>query len=307
MRILITGGAGFIGSNLAKRLLAAGHAITIIDDLSSGKQEMIPEGASVIAGNVTDPTLIKKAMEGKDAAVHLAAMISVLETIKNPAEAERVNVQGSLNVLEAAREAKVKKAVLASSAAVYGFTPRTPTKETERPKPGSPYAATKLAMEAHAARYTRDGLPCLCLRFFNVYGPGQDPGSQYAAVIPAFISRALKNEPLTIYGDGTQTRDFIFVADVCAAIERGLATGSGTINIATGRSVTINELARTIIRLTGSTSRIIHHAARPGDPQTSLADVTKANEELGFTATTTLEHGLRETIAWFRRHDSKRA
>jgi len=300
MRILVTGGAGFIGSAIVRRLLTTGHEITVLDDLSSGREENLPEGCTLVVGSITDKAIVRKTMEGKDAAVHLAAMVSVPETIAKPAEAERVNALGTVNVLQAALEAKAKKVVLASSAAVYGLSPTTPTKETERPSPLSPYAITKLAMEDYAAFYTKQGLPCLCLRFFNVYGPRQQSDSQYAAAIPIFIDRARRGETITIHGDGKQTRDFIYVEDVARAIELGLTSGTGVVNIATGKSVTIQGLAETIVRLTNSKSRLAYGEARAGDPRTSLADVTRAREELGFEAATPLEEGLKKTIETFK-------
>ncbi len=301
MRILITGGAGFIGSNLAEHLLAKGHAVTAFDNLSSGKKENLPPGAVLIKGDVRDTNAVANAMAGQDAVVHLAAEVFVAKTIEDPALAEQVNVLGTINVLQAARQAGVKKAVLASSAAIYGDEPTVPTTESERPRPMSPYAITKLAMEDYAVFYASNGLPTCCLRFFNVYGPKQDPKSQYSAAIPAFITRSLEGEPLTVYGDGLQTRDFISVGDVCRAVELALTKGSGTCNVATGKSVTVKALAGMIVRLTGSKSAIVHAPARAGDPRTSLADVTKAKKQLGFVAATSLEEGLKKTVASYKK------
>ena len=277
MKILITGGAGFIGANLASHLLAKGHQVTALDH-SAAHAQRLPKGCAFIGADITDKGAVLSAVQGHDAIVHLAAMVSVPETITQPERAEQVNVIGSINILTAAKEAKVKKVVLASSAAVYGLEPATPTKETERPRPMSPYAISKLAMEDYATLFASQGLPTVCLRFFNVYGPGQDPASQYAAAIPAFISRARADKRITVYGDGEQTRDFIYVVDVCRAIELALSKGAGTINVATGRSVTINDLAKNIILLTKSKSEVVHATARPGDPRTSLADDPEGEE-----------------------------
>lgn len=294
MRILITGGAGFIGSATAKHLKEEGHDVRILDK----KKGDLP-GVEYLEGSITDPAAAKKATEGCDAVIHLAAQVSAPASIQAPEETFHVNVEGSKQVLEAAKQAGAKKVVLASSAAVYGEEPRTPTTEEEPLRPMSPYAESKIKMEELAAEYATSGLPTICLRFFNVYGPGQDPKSKYAAAIPAFITRALAGEEITIYGDGLQVRDFIFVEDVARALERALTTGEGEVNIASGKGITIKELAERIITLTGSQSRIIHEEPRTGDPRTSLADVSKAAETLAFTATTELEKGLEKTIAFF--------
>jgi len=303
MRILITGGAGFIGSSLAAHLLSRGHQVAAFDH-SAAKAKRLLKGCVFIGGDVTDPAAVAAAIGGHDAVIHLAAMVSVPETMEHPELAEQVNVIGAINVLAAAKAANVKKVVLASSAAVYGEEPRTPTGEEERPRPMSPYAITKLAMEDYAQLYALQGLPTCCLRLFNVYGPGQNPKSRYAAVIPAFISRALKGETLTVYGDGEQTRDFVYVEDACRAFELALAKGAGSINVASGRSVTINGLAKNIISLTKSKSTVVHAPARPGDPRRSLADVSKAKRELGFVATTPLAEGLKRTAEYFKKTHS---
>lgn len=300
MKILITGGAGFIGSNLAAHLLTKGHQVTALDNTAT-KTKHLPKGCAFINADITNKEAVMTAAQGHDAIVHLAAMVSVPETIEHPERAEIINVIGSINVLAAAKEAKAKKVVFASSAAVYGLEPATPTKETERPRPMSPYAITKLAMEDYAALFASQGLSTVCLRFFNIYGPGQDPTSQYSAVIPAFINRAVKGETITIYGAGEQTRDFTYVADVCRAIELALTKGSGAINIATGKNVTINQLADEILHIINSKSKIIHAAERPGDPRTSLADISKAKKELGFTASTSLAEGLKQTVEYFKK------
>ncbi len=295
MRILVTGGSGFIGTNLAAHLANEGHDVTVFD-----LRESNAHGCAWLDGDITQADGIAEAAEGMDAIVHLAAQVSPQRSIDDPAETAEVNVQGSLNILEAAKAAGCRKVVLASSAAVYGRMPTTPTTETEPLKPLTPYAESKIRMEALAGKYAQEGLATVCLRFFNVYGPWQDPDSQYAAAIPAFITRALAGETVTIHGDGKQTRDFIYVADVCKAIELALEHGEGVVNIATGHETTIKELAETIIAITGSASAIEHSAPRKGDPRTSVADVTKAKRELGFSAATTLRDGLQKTIDFFR-------
>lgn len=299
MKILITGGAGFIGSHVTRYLLAKGHTLTILDTLSTGKRDNVPN-CTFIEADIREFEPLEEAMEGIDVVIHLAALVSAPESVKQPELARFINELGSQNVLRAAHEAKVKKVVLASSAAVYGIVPETPTKEEHQKEPATPYAETKLRMEEHAQKYLDAGIETCCLRFFNVYGPGQDPKSSYAAVIPAFITRALNNKPLVIYGDGEQTRDFIYVEDIARALEMALTKGIGEFNIATGTEVSLNTLAELIISLAGSESITQHAEAREGDPRTSHADTTKAKEELGFEATTRLEEGLQKTIEYFR-------
>ncbi|MBR9692421.1 NAD-dependent epimerase/dehydratase family protein [Candidatus Woesearchaeota archaeon] len=295
MRILITGGSGFIGQHAAKHLLAAGHDVTTLDIAENGI-----DGVRHVKGSICDAETVGIAMEGQDAVVHLAAVVSAAGSIDDPETTYTVNIEASVNVLAAARLAGVKKAVLASSAAVYGLEPSTPTKEDEPLQPLSPYAESKIAMEELA---TEAGLPTVCLRFFNVYGPSQKADSQYAAAIPAFVTKALANEPLTIYGDGEQTRDFVYVADIAKAIELALTKGTGVMNIASGKKTSINELAKTIIKLTESESDIEHAEPRDGDPRISAADVSTAKKELDFSATTELEEGLKETISWYQSND----
>ncbi len=290
MKILITGGAGFIGSHAAAHLRAAGHEVELFDLADDPARN--PAGSR----DIRDPATIAAAVHGCDAVIHLAAQVSAPASLDNPDETLAINVEGSRNVLDAARAAKVQKVVLASSAAVYGLNPHTPTSEEEPFAPLTPYAESKIRMEQLAAE---SPVPTVCLRFFNVYGPGQKADSQYAAVIPAFLTRAKRGETLTIYGDGEQTRDFINVTDVCRAIEQALTTDTGDhliVNIATGTAVTINQLAQTIIALTKSESKVEHAPARDGDPRTSLADVTLAKEKLGFTANIGLEEGLRRMM-----------
>ncbi len=296
MRILITGGAGFIGNNLGTYLSGKGHDITLYD-----KEQASLASCAAVQGDILDQAALEQALQGHDAVVHLAAMVSATESVAHPEKAEEINVQGSTTVLAAAQAAGVSRAVLASSAAVYGESPATPTSEVEAAQPVSPYGDSKARMEDVAAA---SAVSTCCLRIFNVYGPGQKADSQYAAAIPAFITRALNNEPLTIYGDGEQTRDFVYVTDLCRAIELALTKGDGVINIASGNAITISRLAETVIRLADSSSKVVHEPARAGDPRTSLADVTKAKEALGFEASTSMEDGLKETIDWYRNSKS---
>lgn len=291
MHILITGGSGFIGSNLARFLKEKGHQVTTFD-----LKESRVKGILHIKGDICDKELIHGVTQGQDAIIHLAAQVSAPRSIEAPEETMKINVEGSRNVLDGAQKGDVKKVILASSAAVYGENPSIPTKEDEPFKPMSPYAESKIKMEELAAEYNAKGLTTCALRFFNVYGPGQDPKSQYAAVIPAFITRALHQEELTIYGNGEQTRDFIYIGDLCRAIELALKKGEGAINLATGTKRSITELAEKIILLTGTSSRIVYEDGRAGDPKESLADISKAKEELGFEPEVELEEGLKRTI-----------
>ncbi len=290
MNILITGGAGFIGSHLAQKLLQEGHEVHILD------KKAPTLAVSSTQGDITDEATVRAAARGRDAIIHLAAVVSVEQLNKDPALAREINVNGSANVITAARE-NGAKLIAASSAAVYGLNPPIPTREDAPVTPASPYAESKAAMEE---LISAAGIPHCILRFFNVYGPGQDPLSQYAAVIPTFITHALAGETLTIQGDGEQRRDFIYVDDVTQACTRALTRGSGIINIGTGRSTSIKELAEEIRTLTESTSSISHAPARKGDPQNSQAATERAERELGFNATTTIHAGLTKTIAFFR-------
>lgn len=290
MRLLITGGAGFIGQHAARHFAAQGYTVTTLDL----ERHDLP--INHVIGDIRDGNLLHSLLKDQDAIIHLAAQVSAPASIKHPDKTYSINIEGSATLLAAAQEAKIQKVLLASSAAVYGLEPRVPTSEAEPLRPATPYAESKVAMELLASEAA---VPTVCLRFFNVYGPGQKADSQYAAVIPAFLTRAVENEPLTIYGDGEQTRDFIFVEDVCRALQAALERETGShlvVNVASGTAVTINHLARTVIHLTKSRSSIIHAPPRDGDPRASLADVTLTREKLGFEAKTRLEEGLKCTL-----------
>lgn len=302
MNILITGGAGFIGSHIAERFHAT-DAVTVLDNFRSGFRHNL-DGLAVrlVEGSVTDRPLVFDLLRGMDYVFHLAALVSVPESMEKPGETVAINVQGTLNILEAARTHGVKKVVISSSAAIYGNNPAVPKLETMLPEPRSPYAITKLDDEYYGRMFTEDfGLPVAALRYFNVFGPRQNPRSQYAAAVPIFIDHCLKGKDLVIYGDGEQTRDFVYVKDIVAAnalAARSAATG--VFNIACGRSMSINALAATLQSLTGSSSRITHAGERAGDVKHSLAATDRARQVLGFTPGHTVEQGLAETIAWMR-------
>ena len=279
MNILITGGAGFIGSHIAEYFASASHNVTILDNLSTGYPGNIPisDNITFIEGDICNPTTVSAAAKGADYVFHHAALVSVPLSCQRPADAFNINTLGTLNVLQASLDAGAKKVVIASSAAVYGNNPILPKREDMLPEPASPYAISKLDCEYLACMFNTDhGLRTTCLRYFNVYGPRQDPNSAYAAVIPIFLSRARAGEDITIYGDGGQTRDFIHVSDVVRANVAAMEHGDGEVfNVATGMSVTIKELADIIVEGVGSDVSIVYEDDRAGDVRHSRADVKK--------------------------------
>jgi UDP-glucose 4-epimerase len=301
MRVLVTGGAGFIGSHLVEHFQGKAE-VRVLDNLRSGfKHHLAGFSAEFIQASILDREAVRRAMEGVDFVFHLAAMISVPESMQKPIECNEINTTGTLVVLEEAARARVRKLVLSSSAAIYGNNPVTPKLETMLPEPKSPYAITKLAGEFYCTLFADEGrLPTACLRYFNVFGPRQDPKSQYAAAVPIFIDRALKNEPITIHSDGEQTRDFIYVKDIAAAnvFFATRSTATGVFNVAYGQRIAIKELAATICRLTRSRSEIKYAIARPGDVRHSLASVDKLREA-GFVSTANFNASLQTTIAYF--------
>jgi UDP-glucose 4-epimerase len=303
-KVVVTGGAGFIGSHLAEVLAARGYPVVIIDDLSTGKIENIREllnnpSVEFVKGSVTDLQLLKKLFRDAVYVFHLAAIASVPRSIENPQASHEVNVGGTLNMLLAAKENSVSKVIYSSSAAVYGDIGDHAISEDMVPHPLSPYAATKLAGDYYCQVFNEIyHLPTVCLRCFNIYGPRQDPDSHYASVISEFIKRVSQGNSPVIFGDGKQTRDFIFVADVVAVnILTAENDVSGVFNIARGESVTINQLAGLIIELSSSNVRPIYEEPRPGDIRHSLADITKA-KAFGYDPKYTLRDGLTETIRW---------
>lgn len=303
-KVVVTGGAGFIGSHLAGRLVERGYRTTILDNLSTGKIENIEElikndHVEFIRGSITDPPLLNKLFHDVSYVFHLAAIPSVPRSVENPRASHEVNVNGTLNVLLAARENSVKKVVYASSSSVYGDTPTLPKREDMTPHPLSPYAVTKLAGEYYCQVFSEVyQLPTVCLRFFNVYGPRQDPNSQYAAAVPIFIKRVREGNPPVIFGDGRQTRDFTFVKDTVEANILAVESDArGLLNIARGESITINELAKVVISIMGKNMKPIHQELRPGDIRHSLADISRART-LGYDPKYSLKDGLGETIGW---------
>ncbi|HNQ73012.1 MAG TPA: NAD-dependent epimerase/dehydratase family protein [Verrucomicrobiota bacterium] len=299
MRILITGGAGFIGSHIVEHFQKQAEII-VMDNLRSGRRSNL-NGLEhrLVEASILDRTALREALRGVDYVFHLAAMISVPESMTQPIECNRLNTEGTLVVLEEAARAGVKKLVFSSSAAVYGNDPTSPKSEALLPSPESPYAVSKLDGEYYCKIFAQAGrLASVCLRYFNVFGPRQDPASQYAAAVPIFMHRAVRHQPITIFGDGEQTRDFVYVKDVAAAnafFARNTVT-TGIFNVAYGATISINALARRICQLTGSRSVLSHQPERIGDVKHSLAAVDRLRAA-GFRPTFNLEHGLAATVA----------
>lgn len=304
-KVIVTGGAGFIGSHLAEELARRGYRVTILDDLSTGKIENIEgllrrDSVEFIQGTITNLPLLQELFRGVNYVFHEAAISSVLQSIEQPLDSHEVNVTGTLNVLLAARDNGVRKIIYASSTSVYGDTPVLPKKEDMLPEPQSPYAITKLAAEYYCQVFTKVyGLATVRLRYSNIYGPRQDADSQYAAVIPKFIRRVSEGSPPIIFGDGEQTRDFTLVKDVVeATILAAESNASGVFNIGSGESTTINKLAQLITNIIGENMEPIYQEPRPGDIRYNLADISKA-KTFGYKPKYNLEAGLRETIRGF--------
>ncbi|UPW00413.1 GDP-mannose 4,6-dehydratase [Halorussus gelatinilyticus] len=290
--VLITGGAGFVGSHLAEALVAD-NDVRILDDLSGGSREHVPAGAELVEGDICDSETLADAMDGADLVFHEAALVSVEESVEDPSKSNRVNAAATVDLLEAARDEDAR-VVLASSAAVYGHPDSVPVAEADAKEPTSPYGIDKLALDHYARRYhDLYGLETVPLRYFNVYGPRQNP--EYSAVVNVFFQQADDDGPLTVEGDGEQTRDFVHVRDVVRANMLAATTDrvGEPFNVGTGSSVTVNELAETVVEVTDSDAEITHVEPRPGDIRHSEADVSKIREELGYEPTVSLEDGLR--------------
>lgn len=297
MKILITGGAGFIGSHLVEHFQETASEIRVLDNLRTGSLSNL-RGLkhTFIHGSVTDPAIVREALKGIDLVFHLAALVSVEESISKPIETVEINVMGLLNVLDAASAAGVGKLIFASSAAIYGDNPTIPKTEEMLPEPKSPYAITKLDGEHYLNLYHVPGKFETCaVRFFNVFGPRQNPKGGYAAAVPIFYERARKSETIRIFGDGEQTRDFIFVKDIVSAMDfASSASIHGVYNVGYGSHVSINELARTIVEITASNSTVEYLPNRPGDVKHSLASVSRLLSA-GWSPQFDLESGLRIT------------
>lgn len=302
MRVLVTGGAGFIGGHTAAGLVRLGHQVTVLDNLSTGHRENVPAGCVLVEGDVRDHELVERCVQGQDAVIHLAAFLSVPDSFSGATECFEVNVHGTLNVVEAVAAGGKGRVVFASSSAVYAEAPDVPKAETICPEPASPYAVSKLEGEHVLEWYwKRRGLEYVAFRYFNVYGPRQEADSDYAAVIPKFIERSLRGEALTIYGDGRQTRDFVFIQEVVAANVLAVqGAGQGIYNVGTGIATPILSLAECIIDLARSTSAYMFAPRPPGDILSSTADVGQIAKDLGWNPEWTLPQGLQETIRWWR-------
>ncbi len=302
---LVTGGAGFIGSHLADALLADGHRVRVLDDLSTGKRANLAPQAELIVRDVAEPATTQAAMDGVDGCFHLAAIASVQRGNEDWIGTSRINLGGTVAVLNAARGARVP-VVYASSAAIYGDLGGEVAAEDARPAPQTAYGADKLASELHASvAWHVHGVPTLGLRFFNVYGPRQDPSSPYSGVISVFADRIAAGLPITLHGDGGQTRDFVHVGDVVAHLRAALhalgrAPGAGALNVCTGRETSVGELARVLGGIAGVTPAIGHGPARRGDIRKSVGDPSLARSRLGVSAQTWLAEGLRGLKSWGR-------
>ncbi|HLZ14148.1 MAG TPA: SDR family oxidoreductase [Candidatus Acidoferrum sp.] len=312
MRYVVTGGAGFIGSNTVDELVRRGETVVVLDDLSSGREENLAEVRSKISfikGSVTDLEAVRKAMQSADFVLHLAARTSVPRSVKDPLETNKINVEGTLNVLLAARDAKVKRIVFAASSSAYGETATLPKVETMQPEPISPYGVAKYAGELYAQTFGRVyGLENVCLRYFNIFGPRQEPDSPYSGVLAKFCAAFLEKTQPVVFGDGEQSRDFTFVENAVAAnlLACEAPNVSGKVfNIGTGARITLNETLRLLANLTGSKPETKYEPPRDGDIRDSQADITQAREFLKYEPIVAFEEGLRRTIEWYREAQAK--
>jgi len=307
MRYVVTGGAGFIGSNTVDELVRRGHSVVVLDDLSSGKEENLAESRnkiSFIKGSITDLEAVRKAMPEADYVLHLAARTSVPRSIKDPLETNRTNVDGTLNVLVAARDAKVKRVVFAASSSAYGETPTLPKVETMEPEPISPYGITKYVGELYAQTFGRVyGLENVSLRYFNIFGPRQDPASPYSGVLAKFCTAFLEETQPVIFGDGEQTRDFTYVDNAVSAnlLACEAPNVSGKVfNIGVGGRFSLNQTVELLRSISSRQLQVKYDPPRDGDIRDSQADITQARELLGYDPQVVFEQGLRRTFEWYR-------
>lgn len=305
-RCLVTGGAGFIGSHIVSALVARGDRVRIADDFSTGYRRNLDvnPAAELLEGDLADPAVAARAVDGMDLVFHQAAIPSVPRSVADPAASHRANIDATLNVLVAARDAGVSRVIYAGSSSAYGDTPTLPKREDMPANPLSPYALQKLVGEQYCQLFTAlYGLETVTIRYFNVFGPRQDPSSAYSGVISQFASALLDGRPPTIYGDGGQTRDFTFVANVVDGVLRASAAAGASgevINVATGRRISLLDLFATMKGIIGAGVEPIFAEARRGDVRDSLADITKARTLLGYEPRVPFEDGLAQTIAWYR-------
>ena len=303
---LVTGGAGFIGSHLAEELIRRGERVRVVDSLITGKRHNLSHLPDVefLEGDLAEPDVARRAVEGVDYVLHQAAIPSVPRSVQDPVTSNRANVDASLNVLVASRDAGVKRVVYAGSSSAYGNTPALPKVETMTPAPLSPYALQKLVAEQYCQMFTAlYGLETVTTRYFNVFGPRQDPSSPYSGVISVFITALCEGRRATIYGDGGQTRDFTYIGNAVDGVLRAChapAVSGEVINVATGGCISLNQLFETVQTLVGSSTTPIYAEPRAGDVRDSQADISKARRLLGYEPTIDFEEGLKKTVAWYR-------
>ena len=304
---LVTGGAGFIGSHLTEALVQRGERVRVADSFITGKRENLKHisGVELVEGDLADFAVAQRAVAGVDYVLHQAAIPSVPRSVKDPITSNRANIDASLNVLVAARDAGVRRVVYAGSSSAYGNQPTLPKVETMGTAPLSPYALQKLVAEQYCQMFTQlYGLETVTIRYFNVFGPRQDPSSPYSGVISLFIKALVEGKPPTIYGDGEHTRDFTYVANVVDGVLKACqapAASGEVINVATGGRVSLNQLFRALQDLTGATVEPIYAEPRAGDVKDSQADIGKARRLLGYEPSVTFEQGLAQTVAWYRK------
>jgi len=314
MRYVVTGGAGFIGSNTVDELVRRGHSVVVLDDLSAGKEDNLAEirnKITFIKGSITDIEVVRKAMHEAEYVLHLAARTSVPRSVKDPIETNKINIEGTLNVLVAAKELKVKRVVFAASSSAYGETPTLPKVETMQPEPISPYGVTKYVGELYGQTFGRCyGLENVALRYFNIFGPRQDPGSPYSGVLAKFCTAFLEGTPPSVFGDGEQTRDFTYVENAVQAnllaCEAPNASGK-VFNVGVGGRVSLNEVLRELRKITGKALEAKYEPPRDGDIRDSQADISRAREFLGYEPQVSFEEGLARTFEWYRGTQAKAA
>ena len=314
MRYLVTGGAGFIGSNTVDELVRRGHSVVVLDDLSSGKEDNLTElrnKITFIKGSITDIEVVRKAMHEAEYVLHLAARTSVPRSVKDPIETNKINIDGTLNVLVAAKELKVKRVVFAASSSAYGETPTLPKVETMQPQPISPYGVTKFVGELYGQTFGRCyGLENVSLRYFNIFGPRQDPSSPYSGVLAKFCTAFLEETQPVVFGDGEQTRDFTYVENAVLAnlLACEAPNVSGKVfNVGVGGRVSLNEVLRELAKITGKSLEAKYEPPRDGDIRDSQADISQARELLGYEPQVTFEDGLARTFEWYRETQAKAA
>jgi UDP-glucose 4-epimerase len=312
MRYVVTGGAGFIGSNTVDELVKRGHSVVVLDDLSAGKEENLAEvrnKITFIKGSITDIETTRRAMHEADYVLHLAARTSVPRSVKDPIESNRINIDGTLNVLVAARDAKVKRVVFAASSSAYGETPTLPKVESMRPMPISPYGITKFVGELYLQVFGRCyGLENVALRYFNVFGPRQDPDSPYSGVLAKFCTAYLEQGRPVMFGDGEQTRDFTYVENAVQAnlLACEAPNASGRVfNVGIGGRVSLNQVTEVLAKISGNQLEVRHDPPREGDIRDSQADISLARELLGYDPRVDFEEGIRRTFQWYKTAHAK--